>query len=124
VKIGPEFEGDLIRIEGIELLAHIGVPDEERSQAQRLTINMAFWPIKSGRALNDDIAHAVNYAAVSSEVRSLVDARRDRLLETLAEAIAMHLLATFAIRRVEIELRKYILPDVQFVSVTVTRERS
>jgi hypothetical protein len=28
----------------------------------------------------------------------------------------------FEIRRIKIELRKYILPEVEFVSVTVTRE--
>jgi len=34
------------------------------------------------------------------------------------------LLQIFGIRRITIELRKYILPDVEFVSVTVTRERA
>lgn len=123
LKTGPEYEGDVICIERIELLAHIGVPDDERSQSQRLTANIAFWPIISGPELNDDITRAVNYAALCSEVRNVVNDRRDRLIETLAEAIASHLLATFEIRRLTIELRKYILPEVEFVSVTVTRER-
>ena len=124
MKTSPEYDGDVIRIEGIELLAHIGVPDDERSQPQRLTISIALWPIRAGHELNDDIAHAVNYATVCSEVRSLVQQRHDRLIETLAEAVAAHLLETFQIRRVTVELRKYILPQVEFVSVTVTRERS
>jgi FolB domain-containing protein len=114
----------MVRIEGLELLAHIGVPEDERSQPQRLTLNISFWPVKSGPELNDDITHAVNYATVCSEVTSLVSGRRDRLIETLAEATASHLLETFQIRRVTIELRKYILPEVEFVSVTLTRERS
>jgi hypothetical protein len=38
--------------------------------------------------------------------------------------LAFHLLEVFEIRRITIELRKYILPDVEFVSVTVTRERA
>jgi FolB domain-containing protein len=124
LKTGPENDGDMVRIEGLELLAQIGVPEDERSQPQRLTLNISFWPIKSGPELNDDITHAVNYATVCSEVTSLVSGRRDRLIETLAEATASHLLETFEIRRVTIELRKYILPEVEFVSVTLTRERS
>jgi FolB domain-containing protein len=124
LKTSPEYDGDVIRIERIELLAHIGVPDDERAQPQRLTINIAFWPGKSGAELNDDIAQAVNYAAVCAEVRKFVGGRRDKLIETLADKLAFHLLEVFGIRRITIELRKYILPDVEFVSVTVTRERA
>lgn len=124
MKTSPEYDGDVIRIEGIELLAHIGVPDDERSQPQRLTISIALWPIRAGLELNDDIAHAVNYANVCAEVRSMVQQRHDRLIETLAEAVAAHLLETFQIQRITVEVRKYILPQVEFVSVTVTRERS
>jgi FolB domain-containing protein len=124
LKTGPEYDGDVIRIEQIEVLAHIGVPDDERAQPQRLTINIAFWPNKSGAELNDDIAQAVNYAAVCAEVRKFVGGRSDKLIETLADALAFHLLEVFGIRRITIELRKYILPDVEFVSVTVTRERA
>jgi FolB domain-containing protein len=124
LKTDPEYEGDVIQIEQVELLAHIGVPDDERAQPQRLTINVAFWPNKSGAELNDDIAQAVNYAAVCAEVRKFVGGRSDKLIETLADELAFHLLEVFGIRRITIELRKYILPDVEFVSVTVTRERS
>jgi FolB domain-containing protein len=68
LKKDPEYDRDVIRIERIELLAHIGVPDDERSRLQRLAISIAFWPNKSGAELNDDIAQAVNYAAVCAEV--------------------------------------------------------
>ena len=124
MKTDPEYDDDVIRIERIEVLAHIGVPDDERAQPQRLTINIAFWPSKAGPELNDDIAQAVNYAAVCAEVRKFVGERRDKLIETLADKLAFHVLEVFGIRRITIELRKYILPDVEFVSVTVTRERA
>ena len=124
MKTDPEYDDDVIRIERIEVLAHIGVPDDERAQPQRLTINIAFWPGKAGPELNDDIAQAVNYAAVCAEVRKFVGERRDKLIETLADKLAFHVLEVFGIRRITIELRKYILPDVEFVSVTVTRERA
>jgi dihydroneopterin aldolase len=51
-----------------------------------------------------------------------VQARSDRLIETLADAVATRLLELFAIEKITIELRKFILPEVQFVSVTVVRE--
>jgi 7,8-dihydroneopterin aldolase/epimerase/oxygenase len=122
-QIGPHVD-DRIHIEGLEVFAHIGVPDEERASAQKLSLNLTFWPIRPMDSLEDDIGRAVNYAEVCAEVKQFVERRRDKLIETLADALALRLLEVFAIRRVTVELRKYILPQVEFVSVTVTRERS
>lgn len=115
---------DEIHIERLEIFAHIGVPEEERISAQKLTFNITLWPIRRMDDLGDKIGCAVNYAALCGEVREFVGQRRDKLIETLADKLAFHLLQVFGIRRITIELRKYILPDVEFVSVTVTRERA
>lgn len=116
--------GDAIRIEQLEVFARIGVPDEERAVSQRLVFNITFWTAHYGPELEDDIARTVNYAVVCAETKSFVQGRSDRLIETLADALANHLLEVFEIQRITIELRKFILPDVEFVSVTVTRDRS
>ena len=115
---------DRIHIEALEVLAQVGVSDEERVSAQRLTFNITFWPTHPKPALEDELARTVDYAAVCTETRRFVQARADRLIETLADALAMRLLEVFAIEKITIELRKFILPDVDFVSVTVTRDRS
>ena len=112
-----------IHISQLELMARIGVPDEERSSPQRLTISLTIWPLHSGADLKDDISRTVNYADVCAETKKFVQGRSDRLIETLADAVARHLLEVFEIRTITIELRKFILPDVEFVSVTVTRDR-
>jgi len=117
-------KNDCVRIKQLEVRAHIGVPDDERASPQRLAFDLTLWPTRGMRDLHDDITRAVNYATVCDEVEKFVGQRRDRLIETLADALAAHLLETFAIRKITIELRKYILPQVEFVSVTVTRERS
>jgi 7,8-dihydroneopterin aldolase/epimerase/oxygenase len=115
---------DSIHIEGLEVFAHIGVPDDERTVPQRLTFRITLWPKRDARELDDQIAKAVNYAAVCAETKRFVGQRKDKLIETLANALALHLLEAFEIRRITVELRKYILPDVEFVSVRVTRERA
>jgi dihydroneopterin aldolase len=116
--------GDAIHIKQLEVFARIGVPDDERSHPQRLTVSMTFWPVVQGNELGDDLARTVDYAAVCAETKIFVNPRSDRLIETLADALASHLLGAFEIRRITLELRKFILPDVEFVSVTVTRDRS
>lgn len=115
---------DRIHIEQLEVFAQIGVPDEERASTQRLIFNLTFWPSRPVAELGDDIGRAVNYVAVCAETKRFVQARSDRLIETLADALANHLLDVFEIRRIAVELRKFILPEVEFVSVTVTRDRS
>jgi dihydroneopterin aldolase len=113
-----------IQISQLELMACIGVPQRERASPQRLTISLTIWPIRSGADLKDDISRTVNYSTVCAETKKFVHDRSDRLIETLADALASHLLEVFEIQRITIELRKFILPDVEFVSVIVTRDRS
>ena len=115
---------DQIHIEQLEVFARIGVPDEERDAPQRLIFNITFWPARDAAELGDEIARTVDYAAVCAETKKFVQARSDRLIETLADVLANHLLEVFEIRRITIELQKFVLPDVLHVSVTVTRERS
>jgi dihydroneopterin aldolase len=119
----PTEMNDHVHIEQLEVFARIGVPDEERASAQRLIFNITFWPLHQAPELRDEIVRTVNYAAVCAETKNFVQARSDRLIETLADALANHLLEMFEIRKITLELRKFILPDVQFVSVTVTRGR-
>jgi dihydroneopterin aldolase len=126
VQLSATFDGvdDQIHIEQLKVSAHIGVPDDERAAAQRLTFTLTLWPRDDFGKLNDELARTVDYSAVCKETKSFVEQRSGNLIETLADALALHLLRFFKIRRITVELRKFILPDVEFVSVTVTREQS
>jgi dihydroneopterin aldolase len=115
---------DEVHIRGLEVFAHIGVPEEERAAAQRLSFNLTLWPLRPFVDVNDEIGRAVNYANVCADIKQFVEPRRDKLIETMANALALHLLESFEIRKVTVELRKYILPETEYVSVTVTRERA
>lgn len=112
---------DCIHIEQLEIHARVGVPDSERVQAQRLTLNITFWPKSSGP--RDNIADTVNYSEVAASLKQFVAQRDYRLIETLAEEAAGHLLAHFPLRKVAVEVRKFVLPDADHVSVTVIREQ-
>lgn len=108
---------DEIRIEELELFARVGVPEEERAAAQRLTVSLRLQPRRSFRDLGDELHRTIDYAAVCEELRRFVRGRADRLIETLAHAMAEHLLVRFEIARVELELRKFILPETKYVAV-------
>ncbi|MGB8168075.1 MAG: dihydroneopterin aldolase [Chthoniobacteraceae bacterium] len=114
---------DTIIIDQLELSAHIGVPDEERAVAQRLTVSLRMELAHDFRDLDDDISKTVDYYAVCGAIEALVAERPRRLIETLAEEIATAVLRYFAVTAVEVELRKFILPDTAFVAVRLRRER-
>jgi len=114
---------DLIHIEELELAARIGVADGERASSQRLTVSLILWPTAGFNELGDQLEKTVDYSAVCREVQQFVEGRRDKLIETLADGIAAHLLRTFSLLRVHLELRKFVLPETKFVAVSITRER-
>jgi len=115
---------DLIHIEALEVRSHIGVPDEERATPQRLTVTLTLEPLADFQTLDDRIEATLDYAAVCEAVKALVAARPRRLVETLTEEIAAELLARFAVRRLTVEVRKFILADTAYVAVRMERPRA
>ena len=111
---------DRIHIEQLEVHVRVGVPDSERAQPQRLSLNVTLWPKIA--ELQDDIANTVNYSAVVECLKEFVSQHDYKLIETLGEQIAAQLLAQFNLRKVEVEVRKFVLPDANYVSVTAIRE--
>jgi dihydroneopterin aldolase len=115
---------DRIHIEQLEVSTHIGVPEKERATPQRLTVSISFWPYYGARDLADKIESTVNYSVVAEEAKNFVRNQSVNLIETLADRLAMHLLKTFQVQKVTVELRKFPLEDAKYVSVTLTRTTS
>jgi len=115
---------DQIRIEQLEVSTRVGVPEKERASPQRLTVSISFWPYRQTRDLADKIDQTVNYSAVAEETKNFVRDQSVKLIETLADRLATHLLKTFPIQKVVVELRKFVLEDAKYVSATVTRSTS
>ncbi len=115
---------DSIHIEQLELRARIGVPAKERETAQRLTLSLTLWPAIGFHEMEDQLARTIDYAEVCRTVKKFVANRTGLLVETLANEIATHLLETFSLQKVRLELRKFILPDVKYVTVVLCREKS
>ena len=115
---------DCISIEQLEVFARVGVTESERGFPQRLTLTISVWPDKSFDNLEDDIAQTANYSAICAAARDFTRDYSTKLVETLAAQLASHLLQIFPIRKVRLELRKFVLPDAKHVSVILTRNAS
>src|SRR2546423_7633638 len=113
-----------IHIEQLKVFARVGVPQAERARRQRLVLNITLWPARDLRDVKDAIARTVDYSALCRDVKNFLSRRSPRLLETLANDLATQLLRQFRVRKVSVEIRKFVLKDAAYASVTVTRSAS
>ncbi len=116
--------GDWIEIRGLEVDALVGVPDSERAEPQRLLVDLRLRPRREFSRMADSLEATVDYFAISQRVVALAAERPRRLIETLADEIAATVLRESAVRGVEVTVRKFILPNTEFVAVHCARERN
>ena len=115
---------DLIRIVDLEVYAYIGVPDQERLNPQRLLVTLEMTGESFAHAAStDSVAWTIDYAVVATRMKELAGRRPRKLLETLAEDLSVDLLKNFPIRRLTLEIKKFILTDAQYVSVKIERAK-
>jgi dihydroneopterin aldolase len=119
---GENSSNEWIEISDLEVGSKIGVPEEERQRFQRLHLCLRFQMEEDFRYLDDDFEKQVDYACVAAVVEEVAEANKAQLLETLASDIADSLMERFPMRRLELELKKFILPNARYVSVKRSQE--
>ena len=97
---------DRIFIEGLQVEVLVGVYAHERDAVQPLLLDIELAYDNRRAAESDDVADTIDYAAVCAEVRVFVAQCQPQLLETVAEALAAHLLLTFDTAAVRLRIRK------------------
>ena len=112
---------DLIRISELEVFFRVGVPTEERTKPQRLLISVQMERDLKAAGESDDLSKTIDYASVSQRILTLGAGREWKLIEALAEEIAGIVLKEFGAVRATVEVKKFIIPQAQSVSVSVTR---
>ncbi len=111
---------DSIEIKGLKLSCHIGVPDEERAAAQDVFADIVLKtrPLKK---IGDNIDNTVDYDLLAQSIAREASARPRKLIETLADDIAGLCVRQPGVIKAEIRIRKYILPQTDYVAVTVAQ---
>ena len=101
----------------LELTCHLGVPAEERAQPQKILCT-AFFPVPDFKkaAQNDSIEHTVNYYDLSQLLQKTALQKERKLIETLAADLAESAFAAFPIPWIDLELKKFILPETRHIS--------
>lgn len=113
---------DIIEIKGLEIDTYIGVPEEERQHAQRLLVDVLLQPRRQFGAMADRIEATVDYYELSKQILLWAGERPRLLIETLADEIATRTLKSYPVTEVRVTLRKFILPNTEYVAVQCTRQ--
>jgi dihydroneopterin aldolase len=111
------YSGEWIEIHDLEVKGRIGVPENERENPQMLQVSLRFQIETTFAALNDQLEKTIDYADVASEVEKVVETSGAHLIEKLVSDIGDALMARFPMQGLEIELRKFILPNARYVCV-------
>lgn len=114
---------DTIRIDGLEVTCHIGAGAEERATPQMLRLDITMVPAGGLHGLADDLGKTIDYHAVALAIQHLAAAKPRRLVESLAEDVLDLLERDFHITRASVRVRKFILPFVESVGVSMQRPR-
>jgi len=115
---------DHILIEELEVSYRVGVPDLERATPQRLLLNLDIRTDLVSAAASDDLGQTIDYFALTRRLLAFGKGRSWKLIEKLAVEIAELVLTEFQAAAVEVEVRKFIVPETRYVAVRVARSRT
>lgn len=108
------------------MYAHHGAVEEEQSLGQRFVFDVSLEISDCRACATDSIDEAVDYAAVAAVIVEVATQFRFQLLEALADAVCLELLAEFPVERVRLAVHKPAPPlphALARASVTLERTR-
>lgn len=95
-----------IRLDGLSVYAHHGLVAEERSLGQRFEFDVQVDVPHCVACRSDEPSDAVAYEAIAAVIVEVATNFRFSLMEALADAVCMELLAEFPISRVRLSVSK------------------
>ncbi len=112
-----------ISIADLEVSFCVGVTDEERAKPQRLLISIDMAFDFSVAAVSDRIEKTINYQEVVNEILKYGEGRSWKVIEKLATNIADLVPARFKPNAIQVEVKKFSIPQARHVSVSLTKTR-
>ncbi len=97
---------DIIYLEQLEIETIIGVYDRERTNGQKIYIDLEMATDISTAGTSDHLKDALDYHAIAKRITECVEASHFQLIEALAEHIANLLLEEYKITWLKLKLAK------------------
>lgn len=99
-----------LKIENLELKVHLGWPEEERQNLQKVCINITLtFPGKPMAAETDELTDTVCYASIADDLKAQLQGQTFKLLEHLGEhcyeIVNKHVLGA---KKIELSITKFL----------------
>lgn len=115
---------DIIFIEGLEVMASVGIFDFEKETKQALIIDCKLSYSLDNAGKSNDIADTVSYAEVAATYTQLIEAQHHDLLEHLAERLITETFKRYPVSAIELKLAKpAAVPSAKNVGIILQRTR-
>ena len=119
------YSGDRIFLRGLTAECVIGFIDWERRVKQTVVVDLELPVDCRHAAVTDDVRDTVDYKKVSKRVLAFIEASEFKLVETLAQRLAMLILEEFAIEWIRLSINKPgAIRNSRDVGVSIERTRA
>ena len=119
------YSGDRIFLRGLTAECVIGFIDWERRLKQTVVVDLELPVDCRHAAVTDDVTDTVDYKKVSKRVLAFIEASEFKLVETLAQRLAMLILEEFPIEWLRLSINKPgAIRNSRDVGVSIERSRA
>ena len=119
------YSGDRIFLRGLTAECVIGFIDWERRVKQTVVVDLELPVDCRHAAVSDDVTDTVDYKKVSKRVLAFIEASEFKLVETLAQRLALLILEEFAIEWIRLSINKPgAIRNSRDVGVSIERSRA
>ncbi len=116
---------DQIKIKDLEVYSNHGVFKEENVLGQKFLVSATLYTDTRKAGMNDEITDSIHYGEICHTITDFMKKHTYKLIETVAEQLAMELLRTTKyLRKITLEIKKPWAPvglPIDTVSVEITR---
>ncbi len=119
------YSGDRIFLRGLTAECVIGFIDWERRVKQTVVVDLELPVDCRLAAVSDDVNDTIDYKKVSKRVLAFIEASEFKLVETLAQRLAMLILEEFALEWLRLSINKPgAIRNSRDVGVAIERSRA
>jgi dihydroneopterin aldolase len=121
----PLYSGDRIFLRGLTAECIIGFIDWERRVKQTVVVDLEIPVDCRHAAMTDEVADTVDYKKVAKRVLAFIEASEFKLVETLAQRLALLILEEFPLEWIRLSINKPgAIRNSRDVGVAIERSRA
>jgi dihydroneopterin aldolase len=98
---------DCLQVRGIRGYGYVGVLPEEQVLGQWYEVDLTLWLDLAAAGQSDRLEETHDYSATITQIQTLIQQTRVKLVESLAEAIAAMVLRSPRIQQVQVRVTKH-----------------